>query len=162
MSAAMPIVIQVNVSPGGMPKRPVPGARVMKQGLEGDRQRDRRYHGGPNRAVCLFSEELYTRLRNNYDIALAYGSVGENFTTRSIDLDALQVGDRLRVGEECLIEITDVRVPCRNLNQWNADLLKAISGHSGWVCKVVEEGVVREGDGIEVKRRGEELNRSDQ
>ena len=42
---------QVNVSPGGMPKLPVDAARVTKHGLEGDVQRNKKYHGGPNRAV---------------------------------------------------------------------------------------------------------------
>src|SRR5215831_14628427 len=129
-------LIQVNVSKGGMPKRPVEGAaRVTREGVEGDWQRDRKYHGGPDRAICLYSEELYAWLREQ-GIDLANGSVGENFTTRGIDLDSLHAGACLRVGE-CLIEITDVRIPCRNLNQWEKRLLKTIQGHSGWVARVI-------------------------
>ncbi len=82
-------------------------------------------------------------------IDLVSGSVGENFTTSGIDLDALKVGDRLRVGE-CLIEITDVRIPCRQLNDLHPELLKTIHGHSGWVAKVIEEAVVKSGDAVEV------------
>ena len=54
-------LVQVNVSAeGGMPKLPVrAGARVTRDGVDGDWQRNRKYHGGPNRAVCIFSEELY-------------------------------------------------------------------------------------------------------
>ena len=44
---------QVNVSPGGMPKSAVLVARVTFSGVEGDKQRNRKYHGGPDRAVCL-------------------------------------------------------------------------------------------------------------
>src|SRR4051812_6370940 len=141
-------LVQLNVSKGGMPKRPVLFAHVSKNGIEGDKQRDLRYHGGPDRAVCLYSEELYAWLREQ-GIGLENGSVGENFTTRGVDLSALDVGDRLRVGE-CLIEITDVRTPCRNLNQWDPQLLKVINGRSGWVAKVVEEAVVQPGDSIEI------------
>src|SRR5688500_8947566 len=98
---------QLNVSRGGMPKLPVDSARVTRFGIAGDEQRNLKYHGGPNRAVCLFSVELYDCLREE-GIDLKNGSVGENFTTRGIDLNSLVKGDRLRVGE-CLIEITDVR-----------------------------------------------------
>ena len=48
-------VVQINVSPGGAPKLPVPSARVTTDGLEGDGHRDLEHHGGPERALCLFS-----------------------------------------------------------------------------------------------------------
>src|SRR3954454_18211471 len=112
-------LLQLNVSPGGMPKLPVMFARVTAAGVDGDRQRNKKYHGGPDRAVCVYSTELYDRLRG-YGINLAPGSVGENFTTTGIDLQRLTKGDRLRVGADCLIEITNVRVPCSNLKKWDA------------------------------------------
>jgi len=140
-------LLQLNVSRGGMPKLPVLQAQVTVEGVAGDWQKNRKYHGGPDRAICLFSTELYDRLRG-LGIDLVPGAVGENFTTTGIDLQRLAKGDRLRVGE-CLIEITNVRVPCRNLKQWDADLPELIVGFSGWVARVVEEGVVRAGDGVE-------------
>lgn len=139
---------QLNVSKGGVPKRPVESARVTRFGVEGDAQRNLKYHGGPNRAVCLYSEELYAELRGE-GIDVNNGDFGENFTTCGMDLNALEKGDCLRVGD-CLIEITDVRVPCSTLKKWSAKLPKAIVGRSGWVAKVVEEAVVRPGDVIEV------------
>ena len=150
-SALKGTVTQVNVSPGGMPKLPVRGdaVKVTRDGLEGDWQKNRKYHGGPNRAVCIFSEELYGWLRDK-GIDLTNGSVGENFTTRGLDLNQLNKGDRLRVGDACLIEITDVRIPCSQLKKWDADLPELIVGHSGWVAKVIEEGEVKAGDAIAV------------
>jgi MOSC domain-containing protein YiiM len=142
------VVVQINVSPGGMPKLPGLFAQVSKHGLDGDRQKNLKYHGGPDRAICLFSEELYGELREE-GVELVNGAVGENFTTRGVDLKAMKVGDRMRVGE-CLIEITDVRKPCRSLNQWHPKLLGMMKGRSGWVAKVIEEGVVRAGDEIEL------------
>jgi len=147
-------LVQLNVSKGGMPKLPILFARVSVEGVAGDWQKNRTYHGGPKRAVCLFSEELYGWLRAEHGIDLTNGAVGENFTTRGIDLMSLNQGDRLRVGE-CLIERTAVRAPCRNLNKWDGRLLSIIQGRSGWVAKVVEEGMVRPGDSIEVTQRGE-------
>jgi MOSC domain-containing protein YiiM len=140
-------LVQLNVSRGGMPKEAVLQARVTKDGVEGDWQKNRKYHGGPDRAVCLFSTELYERLRG-LGIDLFPGAVGENFTTTGIDLQRLGKGDRLKVGE-CTIEITGVRVPCRSLKKWDEDLPELIVGFSGWVAKVVEEGLVRPGDGVE-------------
>jgi MOSC domain-containing protein YiiM len=87
-------LLQHNVSKGGMPKLPVLFARVTPTGVEGDRQRNKKYHGGPNRAVCVYSTELYDRLRS-LGIDLQPGAVGENFTTTGIDLQRLSRGDRL-------------------------------------------------------------------
>jgi MOSC domain-containing protein YiiM len=142
---------QLNVSQGGVPKRPVDFARVTRFGVEGDVQRNLKYHGGPNRAVCIYSEELYADLRSE-GIDVTNGAFGENFTTSGIDLNALDKGDRLRVGD-CLIEITDVRVPCSTLKKWSDKLPKTIIGRSGWVAKVVEEAVVKSGDAIEVLKQ---------
>ena len=141
-------LVQLSVSPGGMPKLPVQSASVTRHGVEGDWQKNRKYHGGPDRAVCLFSVELYDWLREK-GIDLKHGSVGENFTTEGIDLNKLQKGDRLRVGQ-CLIEITNVRIPCSSLKKWDADLPELIVGRSGWVARVIEEADVRVGDAIEV------------
>ena len=139
---------QLNISPGGMPKLPILGAHVSVDGVSGDWQNNRKYHGGPDRAICLFSVELYDELRRE-GVSMEPGSVGENFSTRGIDLQSLQKGDRLKIGQ-CVIELTDIRVPCGNLNKWDPNLLQMIKGRSGWVAKVVEEGNVKPGDEIEL------------
>ena len=141
-------LIQLNVSNGGIPKRPVDSARVTRDGVDGDAQRNLKYHGGPDRAVCIYSTELYAELRGE-GLDLANGAFGENFTTAGVDLNALRAGDRLRVGD-CLVELTDVRVPCNTLKKWSAQLPKLIRGRSGWVAKVIEEAVVKPGDAIEL------------
>jgi len=148
------LLVQVNVSNGGMPKLPVGAARISRDGVAGDWQKNRKYHGGPDQAICLFSQEMYDWLRDEHGIDLKAGSVGENFTTSGIDMQAVGPGDRLRVGD-CLIEITMVRTPCRNLDQWDKRLMGLMKGRSGWKAKVVEEGTVRPGDPIEhLKKQG--------
>ena len=144
-----PTLVQINVSNGGMPKISVAEAKMSRDGVAGDWQNNRKYHGGPDRAVCLFSQELYAWLAEQHGINLPPGSVGENFTTIGVDLQALNKGDRLRVGQ-CVIEITEVRVPCKSLLQWNSKLPHVIKGHSGWVAKVIKEATVRPGDVIEL------------
>jgi MOSC domain-containing protein YiiM len=145
------VLARLNVSAGGMPKKPVPSARVTQAGVEGDKQRNLKYHGGPDRAVCIFSEELYEELR---DAGVDFpensaGSVGENFTTRGIDLRKLAKGDQLKVGQ-CVVQLTDIRVPCNQLKKWDGDLPELIVGRSGWVARVITEGVVKAGDRIDV------------
>jgi MOSC domain-containing protein YiiM len=144
-------LVQLSISPGGMPKLAIAEAMVSPDGVAGDWQRNRKYHGGPDRAVCVFSVELYDWLRER-GIDLQPGAVGENFTTQGINLPALSPGSRLRVGD-CLIEITKIRVPCKNLDQWHPDLAKAMLevGRSGWVARVLESAVVRPGDMVRVE-----------
>ena len=77
------------------------------------------------------------------------GDIGENFTTRGINLQHLKKGDRLKIGG-CVIEITDIRIPCFQLKKWDVDLPELIVGRSGWVAKVIKEGLVKQGDSIEI------------
>jgi MOSC domain-containing protein YiiM len=152
VTVAPPVLAQLNISPGGIPKMPVLFAHVTRDGVAGDWQRNRKHHGGPDRAVCLYSEELHAGLRAD-GIDLFNGAVGENFTTRGVNLQHLAKGDQLRIGADCVIEITDIRVPCRTLAKLNVNLPRLIQGRSGWVAKVISEGTVRPGDGIEVLPR---------
>ena len=153
------ILAQLNVSAGGIPKTAVLFAHVSRDGVAGDWQRNRKYHGGPDRAVCLYSEELYAQLRAE-GVDMVNGAVGENFTTRGVNLQHLAKGDRLRVGEACVIELTDIRVPCRTLKKWDDELPQLIQGRSGWVARVLNEGTVRPGDPIEVLPRQTPKKRS--
>jgi MOSC domain-containing protein YiiM len=113
-------LVQINVSPGGVPKLPVPHATVGPQGVEGDKQRDKRHHGGPTRAVCLFSIEQIRALQAEGH-PIVPGAIGENLTTEGIDIGTLQPGDRLAIGDTILLEITSYAVPCTNLTPFFAD-----------------------------------------
>src|SRR5688500_2244827 len=81
LASMKPVLAQLNISGGGMPKKPIPSARVSADGVAGDWQKNRKYHGGPNRAICIYSEELYADLRE-MGVKVSNGDVGENFTTR--------------------------------------------------------------------------------
>lgn len=142
------IVTRVSVSTDGMPKHAVLQAMFTPNGVEGDKQRVKKIHGGPDRAVCLYSEELYQWLREN-DVTVSAGDLGENVTTSGFDLQALKPGDQMRIGA-CEIQITTVREPCSQLKKWSAQLPKLMLGRSGWVARVNKAAVVRQGDAIEV------------
>lgn len=120
LSSVVGRLVQINVSPGGVPKLPVPRAQVGTAGVAGDKQRDKRHHGGPTRAVCLFSIEQIRALQAEGH-PIEPGSSGENLTTEGIAIGALQPGDRLAIGEDILLEITSYAVPCTNLTPFFAD-----------------------------------------
>ncbi|HNP73455.1 MAG TPA: MOSC domain-containing protein [Kouleothrix sp.] len=152
-------VAQVNVNPrGGVPKHATPSARVAASGVIGDKQRDRRFHGGPERAVSLYSAERIAELQSEGH-PIAPGSTGENLTIEGLDWGALGIGDRLRVGE-LLIEITGYAAPCANIAGSFADgLSKRISQklHPGWsrlYARVLSEATVHAGDPVVLVRPG--------
>ena len=148
-------VAQINVNPrGGVPKYAVPSVEVTAQGVAGDRQRDRRFHGGPERAVCLYAAERIAALREEGH-PIAAGTTGENLTIAGLDWASVGVGDRLLVGEWVELEITGHAAPCSNIEESFADgAFKRISEklHPGWsrlYARVHSEGPVRAGDRVE-------------
>ena len=103
-------VAQINISPGGVPKLPVAQATLGPLGLAGDGHRNRRHHGGPTRAVCLFSLEQIRALQAEGH-PIEPGATGENLTTEGIDLGSLHPGDRLAIGDSVVLEITTEAIP---------------------------------------------------
>ncbi|HEU4672402.1 MAG TPA: GNAT family N-acetyltransferase [Candidatus Limnocylindrales bacterium] len=147
-------VLQVNVSPGGVPKLPVEQACVRRMGLDGDRHRGDRVHGGPLRAVCLFGNEVIEALRAEGH-PIFPGSVGENITTEGLVISDLPAGTRLAIGE-ALLEVTTPSMPCDNIVESFSDRKSgriSILTHphdSRMYARVLREGIVRAGDAIRV------------
>ncbi len=152
-----PHVHQINVSDGGVPKRPVFEAKIGKTGLEGDRQENVKFHGGPDRAVCLYSLELIERLQDEGH-AIDAGLSGENLTLSGLDWELIAPGVRLSIGPEVELEVTSYTTPCSKNGEWfRDDDFSRISQKSnpGWsrvYAKVLLEGVVRPGDVVAVGR----------
>jgi MOSC domain-containing protein YiiM/GNAT superfamily N-acetyltransferase len=150
-------VLQVNVSPGGVPKHSVGRARIMTDGLVGDAHRHRYVHGGPHRAVSLLGIEAIERVQADGH-PIEPGSVGENLTTTGIELSTLPIGTRLTIGgyDGPVLELSAAAGPC--------DVIKGSfrDGRSGRIsilthpsdsrmyARVLVEGEVVEGDRITV------------
>ncbi len=153
-----PYLYQINVSDGGVPKHPVLEAVITKAGVEGDRQQNLKVHGGPERAVCLYSQELIERLQDEGH-SIEAGSSGENLTLAGLEWEKLQPGDQLRIGPEVRIEIMSYTTPCEKNTQWFRDRdYKRVShkinpGWSRFYAKVLREGVVRPGDEVVLERK---------
>jgi MOSC domain-containing protein YiiM len=102
---------QLNRSDGGVPKLPVAEAELTEGGLAGDRQKHTVFHGGPERALSLFSLEIIERLRAEGH-PIAPGSTGENVTVTGLDWSRLAPGTRLAIGDEAVVQITSYANPC--------------------------------------------------
>ncbi|MDT4924972.1 MAG: hypothetical protein QOG01_2685 [Pseudonocardiales bacterium] len=150
-------------------KRPVEHIRLRTGlGVEGDahsgatvqhRSRVRRDPTAPNlRQVHLLPGELLDELvERGFDVAA--GDLGENITTRGLELLALPTGTRLRLGADAMIEVTGLRNPCLQLDRFQSGLQRAVLDRApdgtlvrraGIMAVVVCDGAVRPGDAIEV------------
>lgn len=153
MAITPPHVHQISVSDGGVPKLPVPEARITVQGVAGDRQRSLKYHGGVDRAVCLYALEVIEALRAEGH-AVAPGSCGENLTLSGLDWARLKPGDRLRIGTDVRLEVMSYTDPCKQNARWfvDGDFLRiSQKKHHGWsrlYARVLAEGMVRPGDEV--------------
>ena len=136
---------------------------VEDYGVEGDahagatvkhRSRVRRNPDERNlRQVHLMPQELLDELE------VEPGALGENVTTEGIDLINLSAGTRLRLGDHAVVEVTGLRNPCVQIENYRDGLLARVIGHAedgsvvrrtGVMCVVISGGVVRAGDAIEM------------
>jgi MOSC domain-containing protein YiiM len=159
MSASARIV-QISVSPGGVPKRPVASAHVTAMGVQGDVQRDRIHHGGPDRALCLFSHERIRALQAEGH-PIQPGSIGENLTIEGIDWSQVTPGVCLRLGDDVVAEVTRYSAPCFNIKASFRDRdesrvsQKRHPGDSRVYARVLREGSITTGDPVRLLTRNE-------
>jgi MOSC domain-containing protein YiiM len=145
-------IVQLSVSRGGVPKLAVPDAAVGRLGLAGDVQKHLQFHGGPERAVCLYAIEVIERLRAEGH-PITPGSTGENVTLRGIDWATLQLGDRLALGRDVIVQITTTAIPCKQIA---ASFVRrkfqriAELGDARLYARVLRDGHLRVGDPVRV------------
>ena len=112
----------------------------------------------PNfRQVHLIHSELLDEV-NARGFSVLPGDLGENITTRGIDLLGLPTGARLEIGENAVVEVTGLRSPCVQINTFQEGLLEAVIERrkgvglirkTGVMSVVIRGGVIRNGDAIE-------------
>jgi MOSC domain-containing protein YiiM len=154
-------VVQISISPGGVPKTPIPLGRVHKLGVEGDQHAHPEIHGGPRQALLFIAEEVLDELKAEGYPVFA-GALGENITTRGLDPGKFRIGQRWRVGPEVVVQMTKVRVPCSAIkvygesignriydkNVKQGDTTSPLYATGGMYAAVLEPGVIRPGDAM--------------
>jgi MOSC domain-containing protein YiiM len=150
-------IVGLQRSPGGVPKLPVERAAVTATGMEGDRQRNRRFHGGPTRALCLYSSERIEALVAEGHRVVP-GALGENVTIAGLDWALVQPGASLALGD-AVVKVTSFTAPCRNIAHpfHDGDFMRVSQkAHPGWsrvYVRVVQGGVLSLGDPVSFLER---------
>lgn len=158
----MGTIVQVNISPGGLPKTAIESGFIQALGLQGDLHKHPQFHGGEEKAILIIASEVVDELaRRGYPVF--HGALGENLTTRGFDVREVRIGDTVRAGG-AMLEITAARGPCGQLDVYGPAIKQEIYdarvkagdpssprwGMSGWYASVLTPGPVGPGDPIEV------------
>ena len=149
------VLASINRSGGGVPKRRVDDARVSRLGLLGDAQEDKKNHGGPERAVCVYSlERIHALQQEGHPINV--GTAGENVTLEGIDWDLVVPGARIKLGDEVVLEVASFTSPCKTIKESfiEGEFIRISQKlHPGWsrvYARVLAEGEIHFGDHVEV------------
>ena len=155
-------IVQINISLGGVPKRPIAEAEVTPLGILGDSWAHPQIHGGPNQAVLLISSEGLEEL-----VAQGFpvfpGALGENLTTTGLDRRLMRIGQRYRVGD-VVLELSKMRSPCATLDVYGPSIKQAVYdaqvhagdastprwGLAGFYARVLRSGCIRPKDIIKL------------
>lgn len=146
-------IFQLNTSPGGVPKLAVREAEVTQLGLSGDDHKFPDIHGGPDRAVCLFSLERILELQKEGH-PIFPGAVGENVTISGIDWNDVVPGQQLQLGDQVLLEITSYTSPCNSIpdsfldGRYQRISQKVYPGYSRVYARVLRPGKIAIGQPV--------------
>jgi MOSC domain-containing protein YiiM len=132
---------------------------LRRRGLDGDEQADRRFHGGPDKAVLHYAAENYDAWRSeqpSHPEFYAPGAFGENFVSRGLDETNVCLGDVFRIGA-AEVEVSQPRQPCFKLNHrfQQGDMARRVqtTGRTGWYYRVLTEAEIVAGDLITLMDR---------
>jgi MOSC domain-containing protein YiiM len=140
-------VLQINISPGGLPKRPIAEGNLAPRGFDGDSWAHPKIHGGPKQAVLLIANEVIESLRAK-GFPVYPGALGENLTTAGLDPADWHSGQQYRVGQ-AIIELTKTRMPCNSLNVYGPAIKKEMTGSiAGYYARVIRPGLIFPGNPI--------------
>ncbi|WP_459499287.1 MOSC domain-containing protein [Bacillus sp. C1] len=140
----------------GICKELTDAAFLSKGGFRGDDVADLRYHGGPDRAVCVYPYEHYALWEQEFQTKLPHSTFGENITVTNMLEGDVFIGDTYQLGE-AIIQVTQARVPCSTISKRLGipGILPRIveTGYTGYLCRVLQEGIVRKDSQIKLLER---------
>lgn len=146
---------QISISPGGVPKKRVIEAVIGVNGIVGDGVDHPAIHGGPDRAVCLYSLELIAALASEGH-PIAPGTTGENLTLAGVDWSAVRPGARIKIGNAVELEVVKFTTPCKTIagSFRNGEYSRILEDrHRGWsrvYARVLSAGTIRENDPVTI------------
>ena len=128
-------------------KKRVAQAFLSKDSFRGDGVAATEFHGGPDRAVCFYPMEHYTKWSDEFGKDLAAPTFGENISASGMTEADIYIGDTYKLGE-AVIQVSQGRVPCSKISKNNqiGQLLKRVveTGYTGYFFRVIQEGMVYE------------------
>jgi len=130
----------------GIGKSAVQAFEVKKPSIVGDDVANHKFHGGPDRVVCLYPFEHYTYWEEVFQKKLILPAFGENITATGMTEEQVCIGDIYKIGDT-ILQITQGRVPCVTISNYNKEkqLLKKVieTTLTGYFFRVLEEGNIK-------------------
>lgn len=136
----------IRLSPkSGEPQRVVETVQAIPGGLEGDHHCDIR----SKRQISMIDQSMLDELSAEIDMRIEPGMIRENIVTEGLELETLEEGTRLQLGE-AIIEVTKARTPCAIMSSVHPDLRQKMEGRAGIMARVVQPGTIQTGDQVQV------------
>lgn len=130
---------------------------LSKTGFVEDAQ-EYKGHGGPNKAVCLYSKKNYSLWEQDVSVLPEYAMFGENITVSDMDEKDVHFGDQFQLGN-AILEVSEIREPCWKIQEKYKipNLIKrmSVSGKTGFYFRVLKEGYVQEDSNLELIKRAD-------
>jgi MOSC domain-containing protein YiiM len=148
-------IFQINISKGGVPKLPIPQVKINTLGIEGDEHHNQAVHGGPMRALCIYSLERILALQKEGH-PIYPGATGENLVITGLDWGEVTPGVILHLGNDVEVEITHYTEPCPKITNAFAsgDIMRmGQRQHPGWsrvYARILQTGSLKVGDIVEL------------
>lgn len=159
VNAGMPIeaCFQGKLTKTGIFKTPVKfPVFLSKTNLTGDGQADLKYHGGPDKALCIYCYEHYPFWESKLQQNLSFGAFGENLTVEGMPENEVCIGDIFQFGE-AVIQITQPRQPCYKIaGKFGVpEIVSEVAnlGYTGYYTRVLEEGTISDCPEIKLLKR---------
>jgi len=136
-------IVSINISiKKGEQKIPVEFANVTNKGLEGDA-----HSGDWHRQISLLSEKSIDKMRGK-GVEIHYGDFAENITIKNLDLTGVQVGQRISIGNEVLLEVTQIGKECHQGCAIRDAVGDCVMPKEGIFAKVIMIGNIKVGDAV--------------
>ena len=156
------VVLGLHVNPhGGVPKHHVDSLTVHQEGCVGDKQNDRKHHGGPLKAVSILEQHVLEHLQSEGH-PISPGSTGENVLLGGTSAGEIRIGSHLELGGVRLC-ITSDAPPCKTIRasfqkgDFNQLSHRKIHGQTRWYARVLREGSITVGDEVLILNEDEPI-----